>query len=325
MTFNGDTSWGSVARSIARDLAPLGLEVKPQIVPPNRFYPLYGKPEARVAMRVDGWFKDSATGATWFPPLFGSSRLGVTSIGNDYSVGAAPRELREWGYDVERVPSVDDRIRACLDEAFGAQLQCWAEFDRYATEEVVSFVPLLAEKRTVIVSDRVERVAFDQAASPPILALDQLVVPSGQPPSASPAVVPDSAPAPTIPNGSFQATITVADLRAAGAPTEDPNDVANSTGTFTLVLRDGVWYETQFSDRAFDSPLSIAGTYRTNGRGVSFRALANRSNAGVLPALTWRSEGNALVFGMNGCDVEDKIFCAFIRGQFASHPWERIG
>src|SRR4029077_4819221 len=114
---------------------------------------LYDDPEAHVAMSIDDWLKDGTTGATWFGPLFGSGRL--HAIGAPISfflLGASAKQLEEWGYDVRSVPDLDGRLRPCLGLTFQAQTQCWAELDRYITEEIVPMVPLIVEDQTAVLS-----------------------------------------------------------------------------------------------------------------------------------------------------------------------------
>jgi peptide/nickel transport system substrate-binding protein len=132
------------ASVIADQLRTIGLDIRPRIVPDERFASFYGKPQEHIAMRLDAWFKDASSGTTWFPPLFGGSSLEVTGFStNEYLIGASSRELERWGYEVGEVPDVDDRIETCLGRAFEAQLQCWAELDRHLTEDIVPWVPLL--------------------------------------------------------------------------------------------------------------------------------------------------------------------------------------
>ncbi len=320
VTFDGSPGPADAADVIARNLRPLGLDVRPWLVDPETFDAYYANPPESVAMRIDGWFKDSSTGSTWFPPLFQSSRLHVTGGGNFYSVGASPQELRKAGYDVTSVPNVDDRLRTCLGLAFDAQVQCWAEFDRYVTENVVSMVPLEVETRAVVLSNSVTRFAMDTPASAPEVALDRIAVRPGAPPSPSL----DPGPLPEIPNGRYRMTVTRADLEQAGAPTDNVYDVQNSTGTFVLSLRDGVWYWTQFARHPVSGPLTVAGTYSGSGETARFSFLANSDNAGPHPTLRWAPEGDGFTFEMQNCGSKDGVFCAFIDAQFTSHPWMSV-
>ena len=271
------------AEEIADQLRAIGLDIRPRILPDERFASFYGRPEEHVAMRMDAWFKDASSGSTWFPPLFGGSSLAVTGFSTSESlVGASPRELERWDYEVTEVPSVDDRLETCLGQAFEAQLQCWAELDRHLTEDIVPWVPLLEGTHLTVVSTRLRRFSVDQSAAEPVAALEQIVVPPGEPPAASPS--PEPGTYPDIPAGIYRTTISPADLRRAGFPMGDQGGVLNETGTFTMALGGGVWYALQRADHAIDSPTSFAGSYTGSGDVVRFRAGSGRVQPGFAAA-----------------------------------------
>ena len=96
-----------VAKLVARQLEAIGLGIRPKLLAgPDAFGRLYGRPEAHIAMRIDAWFKDTSNGAIWFPPLSGGSSLSVTGVPqSDYLIGASPKDLERWGYDVREVPA----------------------------------------------------------------------------------------------------------------------------------------------------------------------------------------------------------------------------
>ena len=309
---------------IAESLGAIGLRVRPKVLDADRFGRLYGNPEAHVAMRLDSWFKDGSTGSTWFPPLFGSSKLGVVaSAGNEYLIGASEKELERWGYDVRSVPSVDERIATCLGQAFEAQVQCWAELDAYLTERVVPWVPLIESTGVTPVSDRVSRFSVDQSAAQPIAALDQVVV--GPEATVAPSSPEPAATFPDIPAGVYRMTITPADLRRFDVPTRTRDDVWNATGMFTMVLEHGTWYWTQRADHPIPGALSIAGTYSGNESSVQMKFEANADNALPGPTLGWDVDADgSLRFTMQRCNSDDQVLCAYLRAQFTAHPWERV-
>lgn len=312
------------AEEIADQLRSIGLGIRPTILPNERFASLYGRPEEHIAMRLDAWFKDASSGATWFPPLFGGSSLNVTGFFNsDYVVGASPRELDRWGYEVTDVPSVDDRIGTCLGQAFEAQLQCWAELDRHLTEDVVPWVPLLEGTHLTVVSTRLRRFSVDQSAAEPVAALEQILLSPGEPPSASPSPQPGTYP--DIPAGIYRATISPQDLRRAGFPMRDEDGVLNETGTFTMVMGEGVWYAVQRADHAIDSPVSFAGSYTGSGDIVRFRGEADKFNRILLPPMHWTFDGTALHLRMERCPFQDRVFCAVLEAHYSSEPWQKIG
>jgi hypothetical protein len=75
------------------------------------------------------------------------------------------------------VPSVDDRLQACLERRGVARTECWAELDQYLMTEVVSRVPYLFMEQTEVVSERVDAYSFDQFAALP--ALDRIALAPG--------------------------------------------------------------------------------------------------------------------------------------------------
>ena len=312
------------ASVIADQLRAIGLDIKPRIVPDERFASLYGRPEDHIAMRLDAWFKDASSGATWFPPLFGGSSLDVTGFStNEYLVGASPKDLERWGYEVTEVPSVDDRIDTCLGQAFEAQLQCWAELDRHLTEDIVPWVPLLEGTHLTVVSTRLRRFSADQSAAEPVAALEQIVIPPGEPLTASPSPQPDTYP--DIPAGIYRTTVSPADLRRAGVPMGDEEGIQSETGTFTMVIGDGLWYTIHRADHPIDAPTSFAGSYTGSGNVVRFRGEADEFNRGLLPPMRWTFEGSELHLRMERCQFEDRIFCAILEAHFTSQPWQKVG
>jgi peptide/nickel transport system substrate-binding protein len=122
-----------------------------------------------------GWGKDYADGVTFGEPLFSSAGL-WESCCNYSLVGASPDQLKEWGYDVTEVPSVDDQEETCAkldpgDERF----KCWAELDKELMENVVPWVPYLFDNSVDILSDNVQSYSFDQFAG--LAAFDSMAVP----------------------------------------------------------------------------------------------------------------------------------------------------
>jgi peptide/nickel transport system substrate-binding protein len=122
-----------------------------------------------------GWGKDFPDGVTFGEPLFHSS--GVWESCCNYSLlGAAPEQLKAWGYAVTETPSVDAQVEECSVLAAGPdRFRCWAELDRHLMEDVVPWVPYLFDNNVSIVSEHVQHFSFDQFAG--IAAFDSLAVP----------------------------------------------------------------------------------------------------------------------------------------------------
>ncbi len=161
------------ARAIREDLTRIGIGLDLHPVPPGGFFGngIYD-PARRVAMGIGhGWSTDMPAGTGWFPPVFWSETIGAS---NASLVGAKPAQLRRWGYGVTSVPSVDDRLQACLTEAGEAQTACWAQLDQYMMSEVVPWVPYMSLAQAQVVSQRVVSYSFDQFGELP--ALDRIAL-----------------------------------------------------------------------------------------------------------------------------------------------------
>lgn len=124
-----------------------------------------------------GWGKDYLNAAQFFEPLFAESNIGNTN----YSfAGATDEQLRKAGYATRSVPSVDDRITDCQARIGRSQLECWAGLDQYLMEQVVPWVPVLAENHIQVIPARIANYSFDQATIAP--ALEQIAL-KAPPPS----------------------------------------------------------------------------------------------------------------------------------------------
>jgi len=169
------------ARAIRDDLTEVGIELELQIEPPPVFFGdvdpagSIHNPRAHIPIGIAyPWGQDYPEGGGWFSPLFDRSGLGGP---NTSLIGATPDELKEWGYQVTSVPSVEDRIQACLELSGVARVQCWAELDQYLTTEVVPHVPYFVTEHAQVVSERVVAYSFDQFSGFP--ALDRIALATG--------------------------------------------------------------------------------------------------------------------------------------------------
>jgi peptide/nickel transport system substrate-binding protein len=163
------------ARAIRKDLAEVGIALALDIRPIDEFFGSIHDPRAHIPMGIPyPWAKDYPEGAGWFQVLFDSSGLEGS---NTSLLGASPGQLRKWGYSVPSVPSVDDRLQACLTRRGAAKTECWAELDQYLMTEVVSRIPYMFLQRAVVVSERVVEYSFDQFAALP--ALDRIALQHG--------------------------------------------------------------------------------------------------------------------------------------------------
>jgi ABC-type transport system substrate-binding protein len=164
------------ARVIREALADLGIGLTFQTKPSNPFYGSLD-PANRIPIGIAyAWGYDYPEGGGWFQALFHSSALEGSNT-NTSLLGASPAQLERWGYDVTRVPSVDDRIDVCLQRRGVARPQCWAELDQYLMTEVVPWVPYMITESATVVSERVVAYSVDQSSVEP--ALDRIALAPG--------------------------------------------------------------------------------------------------------------------------------------------------
>jgi peptide/nickel transport system substrate-binding protein len=164
-----------LGQSVAADLAEIGIEA--DIVPEDPFdaFNRWTDPAERMGVLVGlPYGKDVLHAAPFFRSLFDSRWTMGQEYTNGTLVGASPELLETWGYEPVELPSVDDRIDACLSEAPSAQVECWAALDQYMMERVVPWVPYVFERYTRTVSSSVVHYSFDQLMAQP--ALDQIAV-----------------------------------------------------------------------------------------------------------------------------------------------------
>jgi len=93
---------------------------------------------APVAMCIGmGWSPDFPSAAQYLGAFFASDgALATTRLGETQS------DLREWGYDVTRVQSLDDQIERCEQELGAGQAACWARLDQYVVTQLMPAVPM---------------------------------------------------------------------------------------------------------------------------------------------------------------------------------------
>jgi peptide/nickel transport system substrate-binding protein len=168
----------SQAKEIRREVAEIGIRLDLELMPPDQLFPELADPANHVALALNiSWGKDYLSASNYFVPLFASAGIGSQVAANYTLVGATSEQLRTWGYHVTDVPSVDDRIDACLVQLGEAQLRCWADLDQYLMENVVPWVPYQSDAHVQVVPSRIVRYSYDQFGDLP--ALDQIALRSG--------------------------------------------------------------------------------------------------------------------------------------------------
>jgi peptide/nickel transport system substrate-binding protein len=163
------------ARAIREDLTEVGIDLTLELRPIPRHFAAVHDPREHVAIAIPyPWVQDFPEGAGWFQGLFDRSGLEGS---NTSLLGATPRQLREWGYSVTSVPSVDDRIQVCIERLGVMKIECWAELDQYLMTEIVSRIPYMLTEHAQVVSERVVAYSFDQFTGLP--ALDRIALAPG--------------------------------------------------------------------------------------------------------------------------------------------------
>jgi ABC-type transport system substrate-binding protein len=169
---NDPPFYSTLASDIASDLRAIGIDLSIRNLDPDAAFGAVGDPARQTPMSIgDGWSSFYPSASNFFPDIWGSDGLGSL---NFTLVGATPRDLRRWGYSVRSVPSVDDRIQECIGLVFKDQIECWADLDTFATEEVAAMVPVFFQLAATLVSARVRHFSFDQSTFAP--ALDQIAL-----------------------------------------------------------------------------------------------------------------------------------------------------
>jgi ABC-type transport system substrate-binding protein len=162
-------------REIVRAARAIGIDLRMKVVPDGEVY-AESAPERRTPIAVGlRWAKDFPSAGNFFAPLFGSD--GLEGGANFSLVGASVAQLSRWGYKTRTVPNLDDRLSAC-DPLIGRdQARCWAEFDTYVMEKIADWIPLVLVQSGRVVSERVAKFVWDQAAVAP--ALDHIAIVQG--------------------------------------------------------------------------------------------------------------------------------------------------
>lgn len=166
-----DGPFPAMAARIERDLEPIGITLRVRSMDIGSMFALQHDRAAHVPLTLgSGWLADYPAASQSFTGVFSANGSGR----NDSNIDEAPEQLREWGYAVTEVPSVDDRIDQCLGQSSGSDASCWAELDQYMMREVLPWAPYVFFTQYRTISARVARFSFDQFQGTP--ALDQIAL-----------------------------------------------------------------------------------------------------------------------------------------------------
>jgi ABC-type transport system substrate-binding protein len=164
------------ADEVATWLAAIGIDLRVEFIP-NPWTRIFDETDKVPLAMGAGFAQDFSNASTFLSLLFASWEIEGGYGANATMVGASPSQLRGWGYEVTKVPSVDDRIDRCMAVIGRDQTECWADLDRYLMEQVVAVVPYMATLSTYVVSKRVASYSFCVATFG--LALDRMALVEG--------------------------------------------------------------------------------------------------------------------------------------------------
>jgi peptide/nickel transport system substrate-binding protein len=155
----GSTTPGALA-AIQADLAEIGIEVTWA----EGF--TAADPSTHVGLTaILGWASDYPSAADFVglmtDPTLDSFNLSL--------LGATPEQLATWGYAVTDVPSLDDKIDACITRRGSAAFACWAELDQLMSDQVVAWIPVARNIGAYLISDRVDQFAIAGSEAGPAL------------------------------------------------------------------------------------------------------------------------------------------------------------
>jgi peptide/nickel transport system substrate-binding protein len=128
--------------------------------------------EQHVAMCIGmAWSPDYPSADQYLGAFFASDgQLATTTL------GATPKRLRSWGYDVTKVPSVDDQVERCRKEIGADQAPCWARIDQYVMSQLLPAVPIAETSPLRLSSPGIGQLPWDQVYLEP--ALDRIAAPA---------------------------------------------------------------------------------------------------------------------------------------------------
>jgi len=168
------------AKLIQQNLKEIGITLNVKSFDRGTMYGKCSDPQTGQGLCLaPGWGQDYPDAVTFGPPLFGASAIGPDGCCNRSLVGASNKLLTKFGYKVKDVPSVESDIAKCSAlEPGDPRLQCWADFDKKVTEDVVAWVPYLFDNDVELVSTNLVNFTYDAFAGD--ISLDHTALASAQ-------------------------------------------------------------------------------------------------------------------------------------------------
>jgi peptide/nickel transport system substrate-binding protein len=169
------------ANLIKQNLAGIGITLNVKAFDRGTMYGKCSDPATQDGLCLaPGWGQDYPDAVTFGPPLFGKAAIGPDGCCNRSLVGADSKTLQKFGYKVTSVPSVEADLKKCSSLEPGQErLQCWADFDKKVTEEIVTWVPYLFDNDVELVSANLVGFTYDAFAGD--ISLDHTALLSANP------------------------------------------------------------------------------------------------------------------------------------------------
>jgi ABC-type transport system substrate-binding protein len=169
-----DSPYAEVAQSLQQNFAKIGIDLKLELLD-NRFEILDEPSNLAPMDTIAGWGSAPYDPTDIEGPVFGSAYIGPDACCNEVLLGASPEQLKEWGYPVTQVPSVDADIAECDSMQLGpARTACWIALDKKLTEELAVWIPLYQERITRVVSDRILAAPWNPLYS--FVSIEQMAI-----------------------------------------------------------------------------------------------------------------------------------------------------
>jgi peptide/nickel transport system substrate-binding protein len=166
---------------VRRALRAIGIHLDMRVVSGRAFVLATGRPRAQTPFVLQDWVSDYPNASSTFLPLFYGPNI-LEAVNQNYALlGASRAQLRDWGYAVDRVRSVDDRVERCIEMTGTEQAKCWVQLDMFLSQKIVPWVVIGQGNQTRLLSDRVVAYSFDDSQGMPSYDRIALAPGSGDP------------------------------------------------------------------------------------------------------------------------------------------------
>ncbi len=126
-------------------------------------------PRERQALCATGWFADFPSAGNMVIP-FVASEEGY----NPSHLGSSARQLAQWGYATQHVPTIDSDYGRCAALSGVQAALCWARLDQLLTSELAALIPISSGNVVRLRGAGVSAYSLDQAFGEP--SLDRISV-----------------------------------------------------------------------------------------------------------------------------------------------------